>query len=171
MRTHRVFVLALALPACAAAEPVPTVDVPRAGPSAVAPQSPPPQAPLPRSPPEPRPKGGPAPVDPDGLVGAKHILCQFAGSMRASPQITRSRDDAHRLAAAVRDRARRGEDFASLAAYSDEPGAAKRGGDLGRFRPEVMVPEFRAALLELGVGEISDVVESRFGFHVILRTK
>lgn len=166
MRPHRLLLLAIALSACAAAEPVPTVALPSAEPAAVAPPAPPPPAP-----PEPRPKKGPAPVDLDGLVGAKHVLFQFAGSMRASPQNTRSRAEARRLASEVRDRARRGEDFASLAAYSDEPGAAKRGGDLGRFKPDMMVPEFGAAVLELGIGEISDVVESPFGFHVILRTK
>jgi hypothetical protein len=143
------------------------VAVPRAEPLA----APLPAPPAPPVPPAPRLKKGPAPVDPDGLVGAKHVLFQFVGSMRAGPHVTRSRDEARRLAVEVRDRARYGEGFASLAAYSDEPGAAKRGGDLGNFKPEHMVPEFRAAVLELGIGEISDVVETPFGFHVIVRTK
>ncbi len=55
--------------------------------------------------------------------------------------------------------------------YSDEPNAGARGGDLGRFPKGAMVPEFQAGLEKLKVGEISDLVETSFGFHVILRTQ
>ena len=58
-----------------------------------------------------------------------------------------------------------------VARYSDEPGAARRGGNLGTFRRGVMVPEFEQALEKLAVGALSGVVETPFGFHVILRTQ
>jgi parvulin-like peptidyl-prolyl isomerase len=65
-------------------------------------------------------------------------------------------------------RARAGEDFAKLATEnSEDVGSAKVGGDLG-FNPRGrMVAEFDDAQFKLKVGEISDVVQSTFGFHII----
>jgi len=61
-----------------------------------------------------------------------------------------------------------GEDFAELARiYSDDPGTAQLGGDLGWFRPGRMVREFEEAAFALVDGEVSDVVETEFGFHII----
>jgi parvulin-like peptidyl-prolyl isomerase len=69
-------------------------------------------------------------------------------------------------------KARAGMKFEDLVTfYSDEPGAAKRGGDLGRFPKGAMVKEFEVAVEALKPGELSDVVETPFGFHVILRTE
>lgn len=105
-------------------------------------------------------------------VGARHVLVQYVGSERADAHVVRSRDQAEALAQKVLDRARRGESFTRLAAeYSDEPGAAARGGALGKFGRGKMAPKFEEAAFRLRVGEISDVVETPFGFHVILRTE
>lgn len=72
-------------------------------------------------------------------------------------------------AAAVLERARQGEDFAELAAeYSDDPGSAAQGGELGWFERGMMVPEFEDAAFALGPGEISDLVETGYGYHIIL---
>ncbi len=107
-----------------------------------------------------------------GLFGAKHILLMYVGSLRALPQVTRSKDEARALAESIVKRARAGEDFNALAwQFTDEPNGASRNGDLGRFPKGTMVPEFEKALEALKVGEISGVVETRFGFHVILRTQ
>ena len=66
-------------------------------------------------------------------------------------------------------RVRAGEDFAALATeYSQDPGSAEAGGDLGWFRRGLMVDEFDDAAFSLLEGGISDVVETDFGYHIIL---
>ncbi|MCL2778834.1 MAG: peptidyl-prolyl cis-trans isomerase [Polyangiaceae bacterium] len=105
-------------------------------------------------------------------IGARHVLIQYMGSERAGTQVLRTREQALALAQEVLRRARAGEELARLAVeYSDEPNAASRGGSLGRFGEGQMVPAFEAAAFKLNVGEISDVVETPFGFHVIQRTE
>lgn len=61
-----------------------------------------------------------------------------------------------------------GEDFAALAQkFSDDFGSARIGGDLGFTKRGKFVPEFEAAAYKLDQGEISDIVESQFGMHII----
>ena len=61
-----------------------------------------------------------------------------------------------------------GEDFAELAAeHSDDPGSSGEGGDLGWIEPDVMVEEFEDALYALETGEVSEPVETEFGWHLI----
>ncbi len=61
-----------------------------------------------------------------------------------------------------------GEDFAELAGtYSADPGSAKLGGDLGWAKRNTFVPEFEASAYTLENGEISELVETDFGFHII----
>lgn len=62
----------------------------------------------------------------------------------------------------------KGEDFAKLAKeYSQDPGSAENGGDLGFFGPGKMVPEFEEAAYKLKKGEVSEPVKSSFGYHII----
>lgn len=96
-------------------------------------------------------------------VRARHILLRLPAD--ATPQ---QRDSVMKAAQALRDRARAGEDFAKLAREnSQEPGADQSGGDLNYFGRGAMVQPFEEAAFALEVGEISDVVETPFGFHVI----
>ena len=68
----------------------------------------------------------------------------------------------------VLQRVRNGEDFAKLAKeFSSDPGSKDKGGDLGWFGSGQMVPEFEKAAFALKPGEVSGVVQSQFGFHII----
>lgn len=68
----------------------------------------------------------------------------------------------------LKTRIQAGEDFEFLAkAYSQDPGSAKDGGNLGFWGRGAMVPEYEAAALKLQALELSEVVESAFGFHLI----
>ncbi|MBM4376605.1 MAG: peptidyl-prolyl cis-trans isomerase [Deltaproteobacteria bacterium] len=105
-------------------------------------------------------------------IGARHILVMHLGSQARPESVVRSRDEALARAREVLGKLKAGADFAALVdAYSDEPGAAERGGDLGVFPRNAMVKPFSDAAFKLTVGELSDVVETRYGFHVIKRTK
>ena len=68
----------------------------------------------------------------------------------------------------VLQEARSGKDFAELAKkYSDDPSAAADGGELGTFRKGEMLPEIEGAVLALKPGEVSDIVTTPAGFHII----
>ena len=104
-------------------------------------------------------------------IRAKHILVAYRGALRAAPSIVRSREEAYTRAQEALNRAEAGDPFETLVEeYSDDLGSAARGGDLGEFSRQDMVAEFSEAAFKLKPGELSDIVESQFGFHVILRT-
>ena len=67
----------------------------------------------------------------------------------------------------VLDLARKGEDFAELARKYSEDSTASEGGDLGYFSREDMVKPFSDSAFSLEKGEISDLVRTRFGLHII----
>jgi peptidyl-prolyl cis-trans isomerase SurA len=91
---------------------------------------------------------------------ARHIL------LRADALV--SEDEVQNRMRQLRERLLQGEDFATLArSHSQDPGSASEGGDLGWVAPGQMVPEFEQAMEELGISDISEPVESRFGWHLI----
>jgi len=94
-------------------------------------------------------------------VSAQHILFKTQGK---SPQEI---DAIRAKASSVLERAKKGEDFGSLAKQFSEDSTASSGGDLGSFTPGQMVPEFDRAAFSLGPGAISDLVQTQFGFHII----
>jgi NIMA-interacting peptidyl-prolyl cis-trans isomerase 1 len=110
------------------------------------------------------------PVGP-ARIGAKHILISFKGADHALPGVTRSETEARSLAEQVAHEVREPDaDWNAIAAkYTDEPGSKETGGDLGKFGRGQMVKAFELAAFALPVGQISDVVQSPFGFHIIQR--
>ena len=100
-----------------------------------------------------------------GLVTASHIL------FKASPDAdAKTKAAAKKKAEDIRKKAVAGENFAELAKeYSEGPSAAN-GGALGEFPRERMVKPFADAAFAMKPGEISDIVETQFGYHIILVT-
>ena len=98
-----------------------------------------------------------------GGVRARHIL------IGVSPDADESeKAEARERALGLRSEAENGADFGALAReHSDDPGSASGGGDLGLVVEGRTVPAFEAALFALDPGELSGVVETPFGFHVI----
>jgi peptidyl-prolyl cis-trans isomerase SurA len=77
-------------------------------------------------------------------------------------------DEARARAESLRRRIQAGEDFHELArTHSDDPGSAVKGGDLGWVTGGEVVPQFAQAMQALPVGELSEPVQSSFGFHLI----
>jgi hypothetical protein len=98
-------------------------------------------------------------------VRARHIL------LRLPPDATAAaRDSVTRLAQDLQRRAAEGEDFAALARTHSQDGSAQQGGDLGYARregPNSWVPQFADVAFALQPGQVSNVVETPFGLHVI----
>lgn len=105
-------------------------------------------------------------------VKASHILISYKGADRADSKVVRTKEEAKAEAERIRKSiVEEGMDFAELAQkHSDGPSKSK-GGDLGKFKFEVMAKPFSEAAFALSVGMVSEVVETGFGFHVIKRTE
>lgn len=90
----------------------------------------------------------------------RHILIK--------PDVILSSSDAKKRIEQLKQRIEDGEDFAQLAtSHSDDKGSASQGGDLGWVNPGVMVPPFEEAMNALAIGEISEPVQTRFGWHIL----
>lgn len=102
-------------------------------------------------------------------VKASHILIAYKGSERAPETVTRTKEEALAEAGRILEEVKAAPgDFGTLAEkYSDDPSAKGKGGDLGFFGKGKMTPEFEAAAFALSKDQISDVVETPFGFHII----
>ncbi len=131
-----------------------------------------PVAPTPQ--PQPRPQTPPAQAEqgPVELFGAKHLIVQYKGSTRAPATVTRTKEEAKARTDEALKKLKGGAKWEDIVGeYSDEPGAAKRAGNLGNFRKGSMDKRFQAAVEALKVDQMSEVVESDFGFHIIVRTR
>lgn len=102
-------------------------------------------------------------------VRARHILIAFKGARNvAAAAAAREKEAARKLAQETLAKVKAGQDFAALAkASTDEPTGKTSGGDLGRFTRDKMDKAFSDAAFALAVGQVSDVVETPFGFHII----
>ena len=94
-------------------------------------------------------------------VKAQHILFKTQG--KTPEEIEKIKEKAR----GVLERAKKGEDFSSLAKQYSEDSTAANGGDLGDFGRGQMVPDFERVAFSLGVGAISDLVQTQFGVHII----
>ena len=72
-------------------------------------------------------------------------------------------------AKSIMDRLRKGEKFANIAKKVSLCPSGKRGGDLGTFARGKMVREFETAAFALKKGEISPIIKTKFGFHIVKR--
>ena len=91
------------------------------------------------------------------------------GQIAVIPEPSKFQDStALSRATELRARALNGEDFSTLALiYSDDPGSARQGGDLGFQERGTFVPEFEEAAYKISKGEISEIVKTQFGYHVL----
>jgi hypothetical protein len=113
-----------------------------------------------------------APAPPPDAIIAQHVLVAYKGAKRAPKGVTRSKADAKARAAEAVAKIRAGTPFEDVVKeYSDDTGSVDRMGSLGKFRRGDMDPAFAAAAFALAVGQVSDPVETPFGFHVIKRTQ
>lgn len=100
-------------------------------------------------------------------VKASHILISTVDENN-KPLSEAKKAEAKKKAEDILKKAKSGEEFATLAKeYSDDKGSGAKGGDLDFFEKGAMVPEFEAAAWKLKVGEISELVETQFGYHII----
>jgi peptidyl-prolyl cis-trans isomerase C len=95
-------------------------------------------------------------------VTASHILISTQEA-----QTEEARQEARTRAEELKSQLDEGADFAELAREHSEGPSASRGGSLGEFSRGQMVPPFEEAAFALEAGEISDIVETRFGYHII----
>ncbi len=102
-------------------------------------------------------------------VRASHILLSYQGAQGAGA--ARTKEQAKKLAEQLLADLKGGKDFAAVARENSDCPSSRQGGDLGTFGRGQMVPEFERAAFALQTGQVSEVVESPFGFHLILRTK
>ena len=97
-------------------------------------------------------------------VLAQHILISPDGDTQTS------RDEARAKIESIRGRVLAGKAFADEAAAHSMCPSGKEGGSLGWFSRGMMVPEFDSAVFSMNVGEVSNIIETQFGYHIIFKT-
>jgi len=104
-------------------------------------------------------------------VHVAHILVRYHGARNADDTVTRTSAAARADAQQIHDALAGGADFAQAAREKSEDGSAAQGGDLGWVGLGMFQPEFERAAFALAPGQLSPVVETAFGFHVIKRVE
>jgi len=101
------------------------------------------------------------------MVRASHILISTRDAVSGQEASGEKKKEKRAQTEKILERARKGEDFAALAReFSEDPGSKDKGGEY-TFPRGQMVPEFEAAAFGLKTNEISDIVTTQFGYHII----
>ena len=101
------------------------------------------------------------------MVRASHILLMTIDPKTKAELSKEVKDAKHKQMEDILKRARAGEDFAKLAKeFSEDPGSKDNGGEY-KFPRGQMVPEFEAAAFSLKTNQISDIVTTQYGYHII----
>lgn len=99
----------------------------------------------------------------DKTYSVRHILLNTQGKTEAQ------KDSIYKVMQSILKRAKNGEDFAKLAKeYSEDPGSKNNGGLYEDIKKGTMVKPFEDAALNTPVGQISDIIETRYGYHILL---
>ncbi|MCC6797760.1 MAG: peptidyl-prolyl cis-trans isomerase [Candidatus Hydrogenedentes bacterium] len=96
-------------------------------------------------------------------VRVRHILISFndADPTERAQALTKIRE--------IRDRVLQGEDFGKLARdYSNDPGSASKGGDLGYVQHAILDPKIDGYIWTAPIGQLSEIIQTRFGFHIVV---
>jgi peptidyl-prolyl cis-trans isomerase SurA len=102
---------------------------------------------------------------------AKHILIKNAEEQKGMVDAIPGEKPFVKISK-IREEIVNGADFDSLARkYSDDPGSGAKGGDLGFFERRMMVKPFDEAVFALKIGELSEIIKTRFGYHIIQLTE
>jgi peptidyl-prolyl cis-trans isomerase C len=96
------------------------------------------------------------------MVRARHIMIRLTPT-----STTEDKKNARARATAARQRVISGEDFATVAREVSEGREASNGGDMGFFARDEMMPELTNIAFALDVVQISEIIETRFGFHIL----
>ena len=103
---------------------------------------------------------------------AQHVLVAYKGAKNAPKGLYRTRTEARTRAYEALGKIKGGMSFEdAVKQYSDDTGSVDRQGSIGKRQRQDLDPAFANAAFALKVGDVSDVVESAFGFHIIKRTQ
>lgn len=101
------------------------------------------------------------------VLKASHILAMFPGAQEGKAPTDEEKEACLKKIQDAKKQLDEGKDFAELAKEISDCPSKEQGGDLGEFGEGDMVPEFEAALKKLKANEISEPVETAFGYHII----
>jgi uridylate kinase len=110
---------------------------------------------------------------PPEWITAQHVLVAYKGAAKCPRDVIRTKEQARARAEDARAKALEGKmEFGEVAqVYSDDPNGKERLGSLGKIKRDSVVKQFADVAFALHVDEISPVIETQFGFHVIKRNQ
>jgi protein-export membrane protein SecD len=110
-------------------------------------------------------------VDGSKEMTASHILIQYKGAERADATVTRTKEQAQALINDIKSRLDKGANFDNIARTESDGPSKAQAGSLGVIRPGMMVEPFESTAFGLKQGEVSKVIETVFGYHIIRADK